>query len=204
MWCFDVCVISFTTIPHTPSRIFILVCERNTQQWWFPSHHIHHPSSISHNSQQQYNHTSSHIKTHTINHFPHPSVCMCVINPCWLTNGNQSIIHIIQSFLLPIQNYQSINQSMDGWLCVLNVLTVQNNTNTGCDVCVGWLNNKWEMVVCVMEWLFGCVMEWLFVCCGRNEKNGWVVVNVSDWVWVCVPFQSLCPCHCCECTQRDW
>ena len=110
MWCFDVCV-SFHSIQshtHTPSRIFILVCERethNNDDFLLPF--IIHLPQLSTTIQ-------SHILTYQNTHHQSlpTSLSVCVQNPCWLTNGNQSIIHTIQSFLLPIQNYQSINQWM--------------------------------------------------------------------------------------------
>ena len=123
------CVISFNTIPHTPSLIFILVCERETHKndgFLLITSIIHLP--------QLSTTIQSHILTYQDTHHQSlpTSLSVCVHNPCWLTSGNQSIIHTIQSFLLHIQNYQSTN----GWLCVLSVMTVQNNTNTGCYVCV--------------------------------------------------------------------
>ena len=59
---------------------------------------------------------------------------------------------------------------MDGLLCVLSVMTVQNNTNTGCDVC-GMVQQQVED---------GCMWDGVIVCCGTNEKNGSAVVNTDD------------------------
>ena len=167
MWCFDVCSISFNTIPHIIPHIHSCVCERNTQQWWLPSHHIHHSSPTTLNNNTI---THPHISKHTPSITSHIFVCVyvCVLNSCWLTNGNQSIIHTIQSFL-PIQNYQPIN----GWMvvcvecddcskqhkhwmwCVCGMVQKQMGDGCVCDGVVVWvLWNKWE------EWMSCCECEW--------------------------------------------
>ena len=113
MWCFDVCVCHFIQYnpTHTIPNIHSCVCERETHNndgFLLITSIIHLP--------QLSTTIQSHILTYQNTHHQSlpTSVSVCVLNPCWFTNGNQSIIHTIQSFLLPIQNYQSIN----GWMVV--------------------------------------------------------------------------------------
>ena len=161
---------------HTIPHIHSCVREKHTTMMVSFSSH---PSSISHNSQQQYNHTSSHIKTHTINHFPHLCLSVCVHNPCWLTNGNQSIIHTIQSFLPPIQNYQSINGWMD--VCV------------ECDDCSKqhkhWMWCVWDGSTTNWRWL--CL--WWSCCLGVVEQMR--RMDQLLWMWViCGMMMIECEC----------
>ena len=190
-WC--VCVISFNTIPHTPSPIFILVCVRETHN----NDGFLLITSIIH-LQQLSTKMQSHILTYQNTHHQSlpTSLSVCVLNPCWLTNGNQSIIHTIQSFLPPIQNYQSIN----GWIVVC----------VECDDC-SEQHKHWMWCVCVMvqqQMGDGCLgvveqmrrmdeLLWMWVICGMmmmiececvfhfNHSVHVIVVNTEKLIMRC-------------------
>ena len=150
-----VCVSFHSIQSHTPSRIFIVVCERETHN----NDGFLRITSIIHLPQLSTT-IQSHILTYQNTHHQSLptslSVCVCVHNPCWLTNGNQSIIHTIQSFLLPIQNYQSIN----GWMVVC----------VECDDC-SKQHKHWMWCVC------GMVQQQMGDSCVCNGVVVWVMWN---------------------------